>query len=919
MSGSEALREALIEVEILRAREAAAHRASERILSCLEAFNHTDGPEAGTERLLETLCAELGANAVAALHCVDRTCTVLSAAGAIQPGTSLTLPFDAVKRARNFADVSHVGRVEGDAIETDAAPRSLLSDPIDDARVIIATSTRVGAFKEEDMALLRRVSALVGQGLSAATLTAENALLAAAIQGSSSGFAIADARDPEKPLRYVNPAFEALSGYSSEEVLGRNCRFLNAEPDGSEEREKLRRTVAMNGSGRFLLRNKRKSGAPFWNDLTIFPVKGADGMVSHLVATQFDATVRVQAELERDASRARMEDALRATDDAFLIVSRDGQILFANDAVRRLFPSNMIDWVEGSQFSENWDAFLATISRPAARALRTPDFGCLAKLGTSREYQLPDGRTYLVNAALSESENYVVHATNITELKVSETLSQQRLAALDAARDGIAIVDEAGRIMSLNPSAVALLGLENTMAAFGRKWQSRYKDISSESAAEQTLTVTRNSRGNGAGDVHEVSLSSMGASGVLVIRDVSARKAEEAQLRTLNAALALAQRREATGQIAAGLAHDFNNTLSAIMGSASLISIATDATSNVHRHAERISTAGRAAERLVNRLLDLGSASEGEAVFDLHSVIRDLPALVEGSLHPQHTLNLTTTSSSMLAEGDPNEVSQVLVNLLLNARDAIGERAGTVDLTAKTVTPERAEVGAVGMLQAAQSYAVLDVSDDGHGISDEVREKLFEPYFSTKGKKGSGLGLAIAASVVRSVGGALFVFNRDGGGTTFRMCWPLHQTGSDAPRKQVEDGDASLKGRTILVVDDDVAVAQVVGAYLESLGAEVAICDDPRDAAEALEEDPQSWSALITDYDMPGLNGGALTERVLAARKDLPVFVITALARRITDQRLSDDKIAGLFAKPVDLRMLARVVESATAVSQHRE
>ncbi|MEL6582638.1 MAG: PAS domain S-box protein [Pseudomonadota bacterium] len=905
MADDEALREALLELKLLRDRETAALRTTEQLLSCLEVLNSTADPSEGARRVLERLKPILGADQVIALEVQNRTGRLIAQSGTWPEGTEITFPFDPVRKSRNLVD-RYAMDGWGDATDVLSGLHSLLVQPMD-GRVLIALAAAKGAFTAENARIFKRVSVVVGQALAAAKLADENRLLAATIQGSSSGFAIADAKDPEKPLLYVNAAFEALSGYSADEVLGENCRFLNDEPAESEERLRLRETVANNGAGRFLLRNRRKSGEPFWNELTLFPVRTESGEATHLVATQTDATVRVQAEEDRERLRKRMEAALRATGDAFLILARDGTVLYANSATAEQFPARPSNWAIGSRFDENWAAYLNENAPSVNSAVAQPDFLRMALGQKRQQVQFPDGRTFLVTVAETEEGPLAIHATNVTALKVTERLSEQRLTALDAARDGIALVDDSGRIVSLNPSAAQLLGFQSQPDALGVKWQRRYDDAPKNPRASSIL-----SRSDQTQRYHEVNLSETDEGQVLIIRDVTDRREEEDKLRSLNSALAIAQRREATAQLASGLAHDFNNTLSAIMGSASLISIDRTVSDDTRSHADRISAAGRSAAKLVNRLLDLGSERANASLIDLRSLVRELPALVKANL-PSH-ISLTTSMSDrpLIAEAQASEISQILLNLALNARDAIGEAGGTIAVSAQETTPDRARDLTVGTIRRGQAYAVISVSDTGSGIPDDIVEKVFEPYFSTKGDQGTGLGLAIAATQVRVVGGAINVTSSPGTGTKIEVFWPLSDEALVEAAAQPLPSSADLSGKTLLVVDDEEDVAEVLRAYLEKLGAEVAVTHAAEDAAEAISDDPEAWSALITDYDMPGMTGGDLVAKAREVNPALPIFVVTALARRITDPRLSRDMITGLFAKPVDLRHLAGELAKAT-------
>ncbi|MEM6308167.1 MAG: hybrid sensor histidine kinase/response regulator, partial [Pseudomonadota bacterium] len=171
----------------------------------------------------------------------------------------------------------------------------------------------------------------------------------------------------------------------------------------------------------------------------------------------------------------------------------------------------------------------------------------------------------------------------------------------------------------------------------------------------------------------------------------------------------------------------------------------------------------------------------------------------------------------------------------------------------------------------------------------------------------TGLGLATAAMQVQSVGGAIALTSAPGQGTLFQIYWPLHRRGGTETNKPLA-ADHNLRDMMIIVIDDDPDVSSVIGSYLEACGAEVAICEDPRDGIEAVKEDPSAWSAVITDYDMPIMNGGAVVEQLRHISKDLPIFVVTALARRLSDPRIIDGQTQGIFSKPVELEALTQTL-----------
>ncbi|MEO0678202.1 MAG: ATP-binding protein, partial [Pseudomonadota bacterium] len=464
-----------------------------------------------------------------------------------------------------------------------------------------------------------------------------------------------------------------------------------------------------------------------------------------------------------------------------------------------------------------------------------------------------------------------------------------------------------GKITYHNSTGLSHLYNDSAEDAHGQSWLSRYKDApQTPSSAAFEITLTRD-KGE-AEETHEIIGSPLENGGsVIIIRDITENLETEAREEDLTRELFRLQRQEAIAQLTAGVAHDFNNLLSAINGSATLIGMVKHLPKDARPHLERISAAGAQSAKLVAKLLDVGADNEADGAFDLASVLGDLPALVEASLPANVSLSTPVETDAAAMRGNPGTLSQILINLILNACDALGGTAGKISLEVESLSCLADVELQVGGIRAGRDYVKLSVCDDGSGMTAQTAASVFNPYFTTKGRQGTGLGLATAALQVRAIRGGIDVESSVGEGTRITIYWPVAKVAVVAPEiGQSERGD--LSGLTVLVVDDDPNVSAVVGSFLEALGAEVACCEDPRDAAAAIEEDPAGWSALITDYDMPHLNGGALVAKIRPHAPDLPVFVVTALAKRLSDPRLAPDQVTSVFAKPIDLMRLSQAL-----------
>ncbi len=950
MQDDERLREALLELQDLRQREARMLDETRTLFRVLNTLQTVSTKDQAFDTLLTSSMDVLKADLVCvfahqdgAMRIVASTqpdlCALSDArASAFAPIALSDVPI--FGKPRNLADISTLmpwSDLAGLA-DPDRDPlRSLLSAPLNlgDGQTpgaLVALHRQSAHFTNADRRLLSRITALAGQTLTSLELQIRNRLLAATIDGSSSGFAIANARDPNRPLIFVNPAFESLSGYSSAEVIGKNCRFMNAEPKTSSERARLRETVRTNGTGTFVMRNKRRDGSLFWNELSLFPVMGADGTPEFLVATQTDVSPRVTAQRQSETNRQRMLEALSHTDNGFLLLDKDLTILFSNARFHQILPAPGLGWAEGSSTRENLAAHLATI--PAPQLARAPDISqldlhAIAQSTAATEMALPDGRTLLIRAQSTAEDGLVVSTTDITPTKTAEHTLRSRVAAIEHAPDGIAIADPSGRIVHANPSLCTILQARSETALLGRRWSTFYKndnaqalirDITKRLAAQGQASDQLAFGGQGSDRRwHDVALRQVDEVGViLIVRDITEQREVRRKRSELDQQLNQARRQQVVSQMAAGLAHDFNNLLSAITGSALLITGDAATDTKVRTHADRITAAGQQAAWLVNRLLDLGRDIQDSAEFDLRQSIKSATDLLSVTLAPGVKLQSDLASQPLLVLGSPTEMTQIALNIMLNAQDALSTEGGTLRVGLHQVTtpttPPR-----VGRLDPGRSYGALTVTDDGSGISGEDMEKIFEPYFSTKGAQGTGLGLATVASMVVAAHGAISVTSTPGQGTTVTIYLPLGADPKTPDQDQSETTRADLSGTLILVVDDETEVADVIGSYLERLGAEVAVVSDPELAVESIQEDPEAWSAIVSDYDMGAFSGGDLVAEVTRIAPNLPILIVTALSRRLADPRVSAPAVKGIFSKPPDLRQISRIIAKEARHTERQE
>ncbi|GAB5467122.1 MAG: PAS domain-containing protein [Rhodospirillales bacterium] len=934
MATRENLREALLELSLLREQEAAALRESRALLHCLAEMTKAPTPTAALRALLTSVKEAFACEAAAFLVedgdgvridlATDEALTgVIAAAEELldaKPRRIVDLRAKPWWNERLPAGLLHF-RALLTAATTDERDRKL---------ALACFSSKEAAFTPADARLLDSLSGLATQALASRALSERHALLAAVIEGSSASVTIADATLDELPLIYVNEAFEQLTGYSKNEVLGTNCRFLSVEPPDSPERTRLRAAVAGQRAGSFEVLNKRKDGSTFWNRLNLYPVLGEGQQVRYLVATQLDASERRSIERERDQARDRLASALSSTSEGFLLIDSAGRIAFTNERYRDFFGCQEVQWQVGSAFSDVFSARLRALgaSPNIARATAERRQARLFSGCTDSEELLPDGRIVLLNDRPTADGGAVSIATDVSALKRTERLLAERVVAIDAAQDGIAIANKDGAYVYMNPSHLALFGYRDEAEVLGRHWTSLYRKEQSDYLQRVALPELERV-GTWRGEVpglgrdgtevqQEVSLTRLHDRGlVCVTRDVSERWRNERERARLNEQLYTAQRHEAIGQLAAGFAHDFNNLLAAVTGSASLLLDNLDDRTKVKTNAERILAAGGRAGTMVERLLELGTRKSESRRLDLREPFAEAADLLRAGGAARATFSASSPDLPLLANADPTDVLQVLLNLAINARDSVSGRRGQVHLKlAAAVSDDLGAPCHLGRLQPDGAYALFTVSDSGQGMTPDQLAKIFEPYFTTKGAAGTGLGLAVVASILKTTGGAIRVTSDPGEGSCFEVFWPLQPPAAKSEASKTEDADLALDGLTILAVDDVGAVVQVIAGLLESQGAEVATCELPGEALVALEEDPRAWDMLITDYDMPVLSGLELAQKARALRPDLPILLCTALSGRRHLGDNPEELFDAIVQKPVKRRALIAAVKAAMVKRQ---
>ena len=389
--------------------------------------------------------------------------------------------------------------------------------------------------------------------------------------------------------------------------------------------------------------------------------------------------------------------------------------------------------------------------------------------------------------------------------------------------------------------------------------------------------------------------------------DITDRKAAEERRLALERKLLEAQKLESLGVLAGGIAHDFNNILTSILGNATLAAMDLPETHRARKqltHIER--AANRAADLCAQMLAYAGKSSFVTSPLCLAALVRDTAALLEVSVGRRIRLELLVDDTTPAVMGDATQLRQIVMNLVINAADAMGDRTEghvIVRTFARDLTAEFLH-GAVQSPQLpAGLYVGLEVADNGSGMPPEVLGRIFEPFFTTK-FSGRGLGLAAVLGIVQSHDGALFVESTPGRGTTFRLFLPATSAKPIDSSPPFEAAPATLHG-TVLVVDDEEPVRLVAQEALSQLGLTVIEAADGPAALDLLRAHPGRIDLVLLDLTMPGLTGDETLRQLRQIRPDLRVIIMSGFSSGETMQRCEALGVTGFLPKPFDIAALA--------------
>ena len=714
-----------------------------------------------------------------------------------------------------------------------------------------------------------------------------------------------------------NTGAEAIYGYSAGEIVGRPISIL-APPLSDDSQPVLERLVGGKRIDGYETVHRRKDRTLIDVALTISPVFDSHGKVAGVstIARDISASKREREALIASEERYRL--MVETSMEGIWLIDEENRTVFANRKMLEILGRELETIVDASIYDivdkENWpiEGLSAEVPHNGVTehhevTFRRPDGGVVHTVLAASAVLNGDGR----------NTGGLVMVADMTERELAQRARLELAMIVESSNDAI-IGTSAGLIRSWNKGAERTFGYRAD-EAIGRP-PSFLSPTGPTNAAELLGRVMQVERVENVeavwikkdGTPIDVSImlskipSEDATAVAVVIRDISELKQLEQHRQREG------QKLEAIGQLAGGVAHDFNNWLTAIRGYCEVMLPAVEQNASLKVYVEKISGAAEGAASLTRQLLAFGRKQLLDLqVIDLASVVSRIEDVIRSLVGESIELAIRAEPGLARVEADGNQIAQVVVNLAINARDAMPD-GGKLTITAANLDQEaERELRLRRFLHGEGPYVALIVTDTGCGMSEEVRLRVFDPFFTTKGAGvGSGLGLSSAYGIVTQSGGQILVESEPGQGSTFTIYLPR----KEAPLSTIElPGEAPQEtgdfrgSETLLVVEDKDPVREAIAGMLRDQGYSVLEASGGAQALHICERD-DPVDLVLTDVVMPGMTGPELAVRLTTVSPDARMLFMSGYAGREILSRGVYDLGAHFLAKPFGKEALARKV-----------
>lgn len=768
-------------------------------------------------------------------------------------------------------------------------------------------------------------------------------------------------------IELVNPAAETMFGYSARDLVGQNINLLMPEPHRSDHDSYISgylRTGDAKIIGKSLEINAmRKDG-------TEFPLRLSVNQYQLDKEHKFVGTLQDLSEHEQILETLRIRnDAIETSSDGISIADLDGDILYANKAMLRMWGFDRAEEVLGNSTYHYWENEKET--RRVAKAMQT-----IGSWSGELVAKRKDGSTFPValsshmatdksgqplcfmascrditerKKAEQELAKYQEHLQGLVdertnELQKANELLQREIAERRRSEEAVRESEEQLRLMADSIPALIMYVDTDRRYQFNNalfaewfnvpveKCVGKYVwEITGETFYEEIREhIDEVLRGRQVsfelkkmplpdGTIRHVQVNyvpHMDSEGEVqgffaLATDVTTQKNMEESHRQ-------AQKLESLGTLAGGIAHDFNNLLGAIIGFTSMAREDTGEETEIREDLDEVLSAANRARDLVAQILTFSRQSkENRAPVLLYPILEESIRLIEAVIPASIEITTAIDRECDAVMADASQIHQVIMNLLTNAYHAMKGRGGELHVALDQVYVD-AELAAVESNMNEGPYARITVKDSGHGIAQEELERIYDPFFTTKDvSEGTGLGLSTAHGIVQVHGGSITARSEVGKGTTFSVYLPC--TDEEELMEHAHDESVSGGNESILVVEDEAMLLRFVEKSLTRLGYQVTAFQNSEEAIDAFRARPQSFDLIISDLNMPHMDGEELAREALRVRQDVPIILVTGFSEKMDAAAVTHLGVRRMLSKPYTMQVLAETVREVIVPLSHRE
>ncbi len=527
-----------------------------------------------------------------------------------------------------------------------------------------------------------------------------------------------------------------------------------------------------------------------------------------------------------------------------------------------------------------------------------------------------DSRTWLIFDENDQPKGMVGVSTDISERRRTEAERMRLATAIEQAAEAVIITDREGKIEYVNPAFEQVTGYDVDEVTGKRPsfLKSGKHDVSFYSKMWKTILSGNiwsgqfvNKHKDGTYYDEEATISPIRNENGVITNFVAVKR-DMTEERRLEAQLMQSQKMEAIGTLAGGIAHDFNNILSLILGYTELAMKLSAKNTKIFDSLTEVTQAGNRAKDLVQQILAFSRQSEQQKKpVQVHLIVKEALKMLRSSLPATIQIKQDLQSESIIS-ADPTQIHQIVMNLCTNAYHAMRDEGGTLHIHLTDVT--RRHLRSNDNQQQTLKYLKVTVSDTGHGIPPEIINRIFEPYFTTKGKsEGTGLGLAIIHGIVNSHDGHIEVSSKLGQGTTFDIYFPVVDEAEEISSDEVLEIE-DVTTANILFVDDEKSLTELYTKVLESFGHNVTPATSAAEALRLLKRKPSAYNIVVTDLTMPKMTGITLATQMQQVMPGLPVILCSGYSENVDCDKFKEAGIRELIIKPIPTMKLISSIET---------